>query len=111
MRPAPAPAGASPSEGSLGGHRAEGALVGADRLLDVVLGVHRGHPAVIHRAVHALVEDRATEQMIVIALARAIEPGQPRLALERDVIDGRLAVAGPGHARALHRLAEPAAKL
>src|SRR5437660_930821 len=49
--------------------------------------------------------------MIEARAPRPVVPGQARLALERDVIDRRLAVADAGSAGALHRLAEPAPQL
>jgi hypothetical protein len=57
---------------------------------------------VVGRAVHAFVQQRAAQQVIERAFARAIEAGQSRLAFERDVIDGRLAIAGARHAQPFH---------
>src|SRR5262245_6951130 len=54
---------------------------------------------------------RKAQQLIEGAFARAVEAGQAGLALERHVIDRRLAVAHAGRARVLEGIGEAAAQL
>src|SRR5205085_1869003 len=75
-----------PLEDAVGDHRLERPRVRLHGVLEIGVGVDGRDPAVIGRAVDAVVEQRAAQQMVERPLARAIEAGQPRLALERDVI-------------------------
>src|SRR5207247_9840870 len=75
----------SRAEGALGDERAERGVVAAPRALEILRGVERGDPAVVHRAVDAVVQQRAAQQVVHGALARPVEAGETGLALERDV--------------------------
>src|SRR2546426_420659 len=88
-----------------------GALVALERAPEIFLGVERRDPAVVRRTVDAVVQQGAAEQVVEASLARPVEAGEAGLALERHVVDRRLAVAGAGHADALHDVAETAPEL
>src|SRR3989442_13591848 len=60
-------------EGAVGGHGGEGLLVARQGAGHVLVGVHGGDPAVLARAIHAVVEEGAAQELGEIPPPRAVE--------------------------------------
>src|SRR5262249_59856591 len=98
-------------EAAPGGSGDNRLLVGARGARRVLAGGQGGQPAVRGGAAHAVVEERAAQELVETAARGPIESRQSRPALERHVHDGRLAEARAGRAHALYDQADPGSQL